>query len=163
MGYLTNQININRKGLKHVRSYGFALLDVLMAGILLGIALSVIIGLSSQALQVQIQGEKMEKAAMLLDELLNEVLAVGVEEYPNLFDSEGERDVYPGYTYKVEIEEAQLGHPYRITATVWWESSGTTKSEVVQTYIAPRLGDEQMGDRMPENIVDRTSDGSTGL
>ncbi|NOG55771.1 MAG: hypothetical protein HND57_15830 [Planctomycetes bacterium] len=137
------------------RRTGVALLDVLVAGVLVAVALVAILGIASQSLRAQLRGEKLQQAAMLLDELLGEVLSVGVEEYENLFASEGTRPGYEGFEYQVGFEEAGTGRAYRVTATVWWYEAGTRNEETVQTLIAPRLGEEEIGDREPEEPIDR--------
>lgn len=134
---------------------GIALLDVLVAGVLVAVALVAILGMASQSLRAQLRGERLQRAAFLLDELLNEVLAVGVEEYQGAFPGEGQHEDYEEFEYQVEIEEAGTGQAHRVTATVWWYEAGQRREETVQTLIAPRLGEEEIGDRKPEEPIDR--------
>lgn len=58
---------------------GFVLLDAIVATILLSIALVTVIGLNSSAIRAQRDGEYLQDAAMLVDELLEQVIAVGPE------------------------------------------------------------------------------------
>ena len=58
---------------------GVALIDAIIAAVILGVALSAIIGLGNQALNSQRVGEELRTAAMLADEQLNLVLARGPE------------------------------------------------------------------------------------
>ncbi len=60
---------------------GVALLDAIIAAVVLGIALATIIGLTGQALSSQAMGEQIQTAAMLADEQLNLVLARGPDNY----------------------------------------------------------------------------------
>ena len=49
---------------------GFALMDVIVGGVMLGIGLAVVLTLASRAIASQAQGERQMVAAWLLDELL---------------------------------------------------------------------------------------------
>ena len=76
----------------------FALLDVLIGGVLLGLALAVILGLSGQNLKAQTRGERMQQAARLADQLLSMVLSVGPEAFMDRFPMCGQGDdVFEGY------------------------------------------------------------------
>src|SRR5690606_4616821 len=63
------------------RRRGFILVDVIVAGVLLGIGLVTVIGLTGSAIASQRRGEELQVAAMLADEQLNLALAVGPEAY----------------------------------------------------------------------------------
>ncbi|MEX2219387.1 MAG: hypothetical protein WD749_11600, partial [Phycisphaerales bacterium] len=135
---------------------GILLVDAIVGTVLLGVALSVILGLGSRAMTAQIDGEELQTAAMLIDEQLNLVLARGPDNYGSRFDLEGPCDPpFEKYTYALSIEGGQGGEAYRVTATVSWTGRGRARSESVETMIAPRLGDEPDPDRRPKESVDR--------
>ena len=135
---------------------GIILVDAIIGSVLLGIALSMIIGLGTQALTAQTQGEELQTAAMLLDEQLNLVLARGPDSYASRFDVEGDCDEpFEKFRYHLDFAGGEGGEAYRITATVSWTSGGRPRSESVETRIAPRLGDEPDPDRKPKQNVDR--------
>jgi len=140
-----------------LRRRGVALIDVLVAGVLLGVALAVIASLSSEAIRAQIEGEKIQTAAMLLDELLSEVVAVGPENYPGeAFMDDGLHPDYEGFEFSVEVDGGETGRPFRVIATVWWDGvDGDRREEAVTTIVAHRLGEEEIGDREPEEVVER--------
>lgn len=100
---------------------GFALMDVIIGGIMLGAALSVIISLSSRALARQTDGEKRMIAAWLADELLNMVLIEGPHEYPRRNDTSGWfRPPFEEFSFDLDIRDRGLAEPFGVAATVRW-------------------------------------------
>jgi hypothetical protein len=135
---------------------GIILVDAIVGSILLGVALSVVIGLAGRALAAQTRGEELQTAAMMLDEQLALVLARGPDGYSSRFETEGECDPpFQRFRFQLEFAGGTGGAPYHVTATVSWSSGGRTQSESVETCIAPRLGDEPDPDRRPDQNVDR--------
>lgn len=139
-----------------------ALVDVLVAVIMLGGAVVVLMGLTSHAIRSQRTGENLQIAAMILDEQLNLVQARGPDEYNSRFDdAEGFAEApYQNFRYKVEITSGAAGDAYKVVATVWWEEEGAQKSAMVETRMAPRLGDEPDPDRRPVVQPDRLAGGA---
>jgi hypothetical protein len=135
---------------------GIILVDAIVGSILLGVALSVVIGIAGRALTAQAQGEELQTAAMLLDEQLNLVVARGPDNYASRFTTEGECDApFQRFRYQLDFAGGDAGAPYHVTAVVSWSSGGREHSEIVETYIAARLGDEPDPDRRPKQNVDR--------
>jgi Tfp pilus assembly protein PilV len=67
--------------LRRAPSCGFLLAEVLVAGVVLGIGLAIIVGLSGRAIAMQTDGRHLRNAAQLADERLNLVLATGTENF----------------------------------------------------------------------------------
>ena len=133
---------------------GFALLDVIVAGMILSIGLSAIMMATSRALTAQTRGSKRLVAAWLCDELLGMVLTEGPVVYPRIYDMTGEyRPPFDEYSWSVDIEELGIGVPYRVTATVSW-SSRPADEVSVETLIARRMGDPEQP-REPYEPLDR--------
>lgn len=133
----------------------FALLDVLVAGVLMGVALVTIVGLGGRALAAQRDGEALMQAAMLADELLSEVLAVGPEVFLDEYPQDGRAPApYENLSYVIEFEEGGLSRPYTVTVEVRTDRENDAPIRV-GTQIAPRLGDEPDPDRRPEEAIDR--------
>lgn len=139
------------------RRCGFALLDVLVGGIVLSIALTAIFGLSSRALSAQVVGEKRQQASMLLDLLLNQVLAIGPRDYSSTFAMNGRADPpFEQFEYELVIDDEGVGHPYGVTATVWWYMGSRRYEEVVETKIAqPENDNDEVDDRKLDQPVNR--------
>lgn len=135
---------------------GFALLDVLVGGLVLSIALTAIFGLTRRSLSSQLNGEKRQQASMLIDSLLNQVLAIGPVNYPSTFSTRGVADPpFDEFEYEIRLEDAGIGHPYNVTATVSWYVGSRPFQETVETKIAPMMGEVEANERVPEQPVNR--------
>jgi hypothetical protein len=139
---------------------GFALVDAIMGGILLGLALVSIIGLTGTSLSAQAKGEQLQTAAALADERLNLVLATGVEGYSSVFPMKGPCDSpFEQYSFEVTFVSQGDSNPYLVKAEIRWDGQGgggaRAQSLVVETLIAPRLGDDPDPDRKPLETLDR--------
>ena len=131
-----------------------ALVEVIVATIILGVALSILIGLSGRAISSQHEGERLATCAMLLDEQLSLVLARGPDNYAARFDTSGACDApFEAYRYELAIDGGEAGEAYAVTVTISWQEGGRTRSESLQTMLAPRLGEEPDPDRRPDDPV----------
>ncbi|MCA9293013.1 MAG: type II secretion system protein [Phycisphaerales bacterium] len=134
----------------------FALVDAIVAAVILGMALAAILGMSASAVSAQTRGEQMQIASMLADEQLEQVLAVGCERYGRTFDERGACPApFGGYRYEIEIDGGAAGDPYAVRVTIRWPHAGRERSLAIQTLVAPRLGDEPDPDRKPEEPMGR--------
>ena len=135
------------------RRPGFALLDVVIAGVILAIGLATIFSITSKSLALQRDGEVRVMAAGMLDNLLSEVLLEGPADYPNLHSSSGRGEFpYEEFDFQVRISDPGVGEPYRVLATVTHE---TGRSFVCETLIAGKLGEEPDPIRLPQEPIDR--------
>ncbi len=135
---------------------GFVLLDAIVGSVLMAVALVVIIGLNSSALKAQRDGEFRQDAAMLADELLEQVVAVGPDQFRRVFGERGTCEPpFEMYRYEMEIRSVGAGDPYEVTVTVSWDDLAMPRRFVVQTLIAPRLGDDPDPIREPESTMER--------
>lgn len=137
---------------------GFALIEVIVASVILGIAVSAILGLIGRAVASQSDGERIETAARLADERLNLVLATGAEGYASVFPLAGPCEApFEDYRFEVDIEAAVGGLPYRVRAVVSWTQAARPRSITLETLIAPRVGEEPDPDRKPQETLSRES------
>ncbi len=135
---------------------GFALIDAIIAAVILGVALAAILGMSASAVSAQTRGEQLQIAAMLADEQLEQVLAIGCESYGRTFDLRGASPVpHEGYRYEIEIDAGSPGDPFAVRVTIRWPHAGRARSLSIQTLVAPRLGAEPDPDRRPEEPMGR--------
>ncbi|MCA9309953.1 MAG: prepilin-type N-terminal cleavage/methylation domain-containing protein [Phycisphaerales bacterium] len=135
---------------------GFTLIEAIVGSVILALALVSILGLTGQALASQRRGEQLRDAAMLIDEQLNLVLAVGPEDFRRVFDAKGRcPEPFEDYSYEVKITSRGDGNPYQVIATVSWESGGRNQELSVETLVAARLGDDPDPDRLPPTTVTR--------
>jgi type II secretory pathway component PulJ len=139
-----------------VRWGGFMLLDAIVATLILAIALVTIVGLNSTALSAQRDGESLQDAAMLADELLEQVVAVGPDRFRRVFGLRGSCEPpFEAYSYEMELRSVGSGDPYSVAVTILWDDLGESRSLRFETLIAPRLGDDPDPERAPETSMER--------
>ena len=132
---------------------GWALLDVIVGGTILGIGLAAIISLAERSLAMQQRAEREVVAATLLDGLLNEVLSVGPVDWLTTRASDGHFDVpFERWSWRVDVTKQGLGDPYRVVATV---TDDREHDYVIDTLMAPRLTDDEEPERAPTTPIDR--------
>ncbi len=135
---------------------GFALMDVIIGSVMLGVALSVVISLSSRSLASQTDGEKRVVAGWLADELLSMVLVEGPVDYPRMYETAGYFDEPFGeFWYDLEIEYRGRHAPHRVTATVSWPSGRGRQDISVQSRIMERDDQDLFLPREPLEPIDR--------
>lgn len=138
------------------RARGFALLDAVVGGVLLGLGLTAVIGLTASAISSQRQGERLQVAAMLADERLELVLALGPDGYASELPTRGKcEEPFEAYRFEVDIAEQGDPAPYLIRCTITWPAVGEDRSLIIETLMAPRRGDEPDPDRQPDETVGR--------
>lgn len=134
---------------------GVALVDAIVAVIILGVSLSVILSLTGQAIASQRLGEELQNAAMLADEQLNLVLTHGPDDYAKAFPMEGACDApFEDYRFKLTIDGQGDAAPYKVSCTITWGAGGARQTQRVDTLIAPRALTNQL-DRQPVEPVER--------
>jgi uncharacterized membrane protein len=132
------------------------LVDAIVATVLLAASLSVVLSLVSRAMTAQRQGERLEIAAMLLDEQLQMVVARGADNYAQRFGLEGRCDApFEAYGYKLAIDSGKSGEAFVVRATILWEEGSRQYSETAETLVAPRLGEEPDPERKPQEPIVR--------
>jgi hypothetical protein len=140
---------------RRIRRRGVVLMDVILAGLMLGAGLAVMMSLASRTLSQQAAGQKQVVAAWLADELLAMVLVEGPVFYPQLYPTNGRFDPpFEDFEYEVIIDDIGLREPMRVTALVRWAHGRGIRQIGAQTYIAERLGDP-LEPRAPLEPIDR--------
>ena len=132
-----------------MRRRGFVLVDGIVAGVLLGV------GLTGAALGAQRRGEQLQRAAALADERLAMVLALGAEAYEADEDMSGEfPEPDDAFRFEITIEQGPAGDPDYVSVEIIWGERSRDKL-FIETFIAPRTGDEPDPERDPERQVER--------
>jgi len=139
---------------------GMALVDAIVAVIILGAALSVILSLSGQALSSQRRGDDLAAAAMLADEQLALVLARGPDDYAKTFPVRGECDApFERFRFALDITGGSAIEPFKVRVTIAWDDAARERTAVVETLLASRGGSKAaaptQGDRQPTQPVER--------
>lgn len=136
---------------------GFALIDVIVGGVMIGIGVAAMISITSRSLTSQTEGEQLLQASWLADELLNMVLVEGPVEYPKIHDTFGRfEEPFSNFEYEVDIQDQGPRQPFRVIAYIRWPKMRGMREIAVETLIAIRLG-EELVPRMPIDILDRES------
>lgn len=139
------------------RRRGFALIDVIVGGVMLGIGIAALITVSARAMASQMEGERQLTASWLADELLSMVLVEGPVNYPKLHDTYGGFEKpFEQYEFEVDIQDQGPRQPFRVIAFIRWPSPRGMREISVETLIADRMEEEQAL-RMPIDILDRES------
>lgn len=134
---------------------GFALMDAVLAGVLLSIGMVAVLTVGGQALTLQRRGEIDVRAAAALDELLSMVLTEGPVDFPDLHPTSGTFDAsspYEGFRYQLEIDSGGAGVPALVRATLEHESG---RRYEIETMIAEKRGEEPDPIRTPYEPIDR--------
>ena len=134
---------------------GFVRVDAIGAAVLLGVGPTVVIGLTGSARGAQARGERLQRAAALADERLNMVLALGPERYEADDDMAGEfPEPDDDYRFEVTIAPGAGGDPSFVSVEIVWGERSRDRL-YVETFIAPRTGDQPDPERDPERQVER--------
>lgn len=137
---------------------GFALMEVIVAGVILAIGLGAAISLSMQSLTAQQRGEHAVQAAALMDELLGSLVALGPVEWnrqhqpSGAFSSFDSSYKYADFQYDMKIEDAPQGMPCDVLLIV---TDPLGREYRCATRVALRLGEEPDPERSPRETIDR--------
>ncbi len=136
---------------------GVALIDVLVAALILAVGMTVTMSLASQALVSQRSSEHRITASWLADGLLGMVLAQGPRRFSMREQAEGQFEPpFEAYGFQVEIRAQDDWSPYVVRATVTWNDRNGPNETWVETLVAPRQGDEDdWSNWRPDEPVDR--------
>lgn len=135
------------------RRRAFALIDVIIGGVILGIGLAAVLSIAERSLAMQQRSERDLVAATLVDGLLNEVLATGPVEWMEQRAQDGRFDApFQDWQWQVEIRKQEVGDPYRVMAVVR-DPNGTAYE--VETLMAPRITEAEEPERRPQTPIDR--------
>jgi hypothetical protein len=132
---------------------GWALIDVIIGGVILGIGMAAVISIAERSLAMQQRSERELVAAQLLDGLLNEVLSTGVVEWQLGRATDGAFDApFDEWKWELDIRKQGLGDPYEVTA-IARDIRGTEYR--VDTLMAPRPENTEEPTRAPTTPIDR--------
>ena len=117
---------------------GVALVEVIVAGLILAAGLGSIFSLTGASMGTQTEGANRIVAALLADGLLGMVMTEGPARYARRNADEGVFDApFSDYEYEIRILDQGERDPFQVTATVRW-GPGPTDLVRVQTLIATR-------------------------
>ena len=139
----------------HNHRRGMALIEALLAGLILSIGLGAMLSIVSRSINAQRIGEQQIVAAALLDELLSTVLMEGPENFSRRHPVDGRFDPpFQEYSFLIELNPQGQNVPFQVIATVSWDYGGAERSYSIETLIAERRGEEEII-RQPEEPIYR--------
>tara|TARA_Y100000589_G_scaffold127049_1_gene120986 strand:- start:520 stop:951 length:432 start_codon:yes stop_codon:yes gene_type:complete len=132
-----------------------ALVEVILAALLLGIGLSVALSLASTSIARQRLGEQNLVAAWLADEQMSLVVMDGPEMYLQNQQTTGQFEPpFEDYSYEVIVKHVGDWEPYEVTVFIDWDEK--RRFFQLESLIAPRQGEpEEPEDRRPLEAIDR--------
>jgi hypothetical protein len=132
---------------------GWALVDVIIGGIILAIGLATVVSIAERSLAMQQRAERELVAAELADGLLAEVLSVGVAEWELTRATTGAFDApFEEWEWELAIDRQGAGDPYRVLAMAR-DRDGTEFR--VETLMAARPENTEEPQRAPTTPIDR--------
>jgi len=146
-----------RRAGRRVRRSGFALMDAVIAGILLSIGMVAVLSVAGQALSLARRGEVDVRAAAAMDEVLSMVLTEGPRDFPEMHPTSGvfeDGSPYEDFQYSVRIDQGGSGVPAEVEVTLTHDSG---RSYRVVTRMAEKRGEEPDPVRTPSSAIDRQS------
>jgi hypothetical protein len=134
---------------------GVALVEVILAALLLGIGLSVALSLASTSIARQSLGEHNLVSAWLADEKMNLVMMEGPEKFLQNHQTNGQFDPpFEDYSFEIIVKHVGDWEPYEVNIFIDWDSN--RRSFQLDSLIAPRQGEpEEPEDRIPLEAIDR--------
>ncbi len=136
---------------------GFALMDAVIAGVLLAIGMVGVLSVAGQAMTLARRGETDVRAAAAIDELLSMVVTEGPVDFADIHPTEGEfgpDSPYADFTYAIRIQQGGSGIPAEVEVTLVHEGG---RSYSVATLVAERRGEEPNPLRSPSTPIDRAA------
>ncbi len=137
------------------RDAGFALMDAVIAGVLLAIGMVGVLSVVGQAMSLARRGETDVRAAAAIDELLSMVITEGPVDFADIHPVEGEFGLdspYADFSYAIRIQQGGSGIPAEVEVALLHEGGRTYR---VATLVAERRGEEPNPLRTPETPIDR--------
>ena len=122
------QAKINKKG--------FSLIETLVASAILSGAVLTVGAISTMSLSGTRVNRRYEMAASLIDKQLSLIDYVGIDEFVELGQMEGDfEDIEPGYHWEVVTEYQDIDSLYLVTITVSWVDGNRPYSLSVDTML----------------------------
>ena len=132
---------------------GWALVDVVVGGVILAIGLATVVSIAERSLAMQQRAERELVAAQLIDGLLSEVLSVGIAEWDLSRAPTGAFDApFEDWEWELVIDKQGAGDPYRVMAIARDRDGAEFR---VETLMAARPENTEEPQRAPTTPIDR--------
>ena len=106
-----------------IRRKGFSLIEAIVACVILSAAVMVLCGICTRSLSAVSLNSQYEKAWSLLDRQLEMIRYLGIDEFNELDERQGQfKDTEPSYHWKVETDQTDIEGLHEVSITVSWQS-----------------------------------------
>jgi len=115
------------------RQAGFTLIEIMISLAVLGIALTVLLGLRNRDIALSAYSGHMTEATLLARQRISEVTFAG---FPDLGTREGDfGEEHPNYTWKEEVKQTPYDVVRELNLDVLWMEGGRQESVRFTTFI----------------------------
>jgi prepilin-type N-terminal cleavage/methylation domain-containing protein len=114
---------------------GFSLIETLVASAILSAAVLTLGAISTMSVSGARLNRRYEVAASLLDKQLNMIDYIGIDEFIDIGQMEGNFPEYPDYHWEVVTEYQDIDSLYLVTITVSWADGNRPYSISVDTML----------------------------
>ncbi len=121
---------------RQINKKGFSLIETLVASAILSGAVLTVGAISTSSLSGTRLNRQYEVATLLIDKQLSLIDYVGIDEFVELGEMEGDfEDIEPGYHWEVITEYQDIDSLYLVTITVSWINGKRPYSISVDTML----------------------------
>lgn len=130
----------------------FAIMEVIIGTILLGIGLGTVTSIATRSLSSQSKAEYQLTASWLADGILSKVLVDGPINFQELQSNEGNfEEPFEKFRYEIDFIETDKYQPWEVTVRVLWDGPRNQSQFVeIETLILERLGEKDLLERLQE-------------
>ena len=130
----------------------FAIMEVIIGTILLGIGLGTVSSIATRSLSSQTRAEYQLTASWLADGLLAQILVDGPIGFQEMQPNEGTfEEPFEKFRYELKFVETDKYQPWEVTARVLWKGSrGADRYIEIDTLILDRMDEDVLLERMQE-------------
>jgi len=114
---------------------GFSLIETLVASAILSGAVLTLGAISTMSVSSTRLNRRYEIAASLLDKQLSLIDYIGIDEFIDLGQTEGNFQEYPDYRWEVVTEYQEIDSLYLVTITVSWVDGNRPYSISAETML----------------------------
>jgi hypothetical protein len=115
---------------------GFTLVETIVASVILSGAVLTVVAISTRSLVAARLNRHYEIAASLIDKQLSLIDYIGIDEFVDMGQLEGEfSDFEPGYHWQVATEYQDIDSLYLVTITVTWVERNRPYRLTVETRL----------------------------
>ncbi len=119
-----------------VRARGFTLLEILIALVVLGVALTGLLQLEALGVRLRSQAQELTVATFLLQSRMADVELAALERFPDLGTTDGDfGETYPGYRWEMTVVETPFPIVREVRVRVLWRTGAREEHLELTNYV----------------------------